>query len=381
MKKSVLVALASLLSLSASAQDIIVKKDGTTITAKVTDIGAQEVKYKKWSNQDGPTYTIAVSELLAINYKNGEKDTFNSQPAEQAPSVIEGDAKELPVVAAPNNGELLSLYDAVYEPTANIKVDGKVARYCFVALGASSNSILSTKDIEMTLVRENEPFILGGETVTYYILLKNKTNRALYIDKANCFRTNSCGDNYCYFDQSIQTVVSTENVNSNNTTAVKATERRNGVVVNDKTRSTVVASQSVYIPQRVLVIPPGASVYLAENKSVDANGQLVKKGYSGVRQVEFAEKLDLSATSSMVGIPLDIVNRGMAVTFNEGDLPYSLNYSIRYSTSENFSTYSTLNAGFYIKEIIGCTNLNLSNPDKNIHGLNRYSVIATHSLR
>jgi hypothetical protein len=62
---------------SVFAQDVIVKKDGTTILSKVIEIGTTEVKYKKFSNQDGPTYTITKAELQAINYENGDKDTFN----------------------------------------------------------------------------------------------------------------------------------------------------------------------------------------------------------------------------------------------------------------------------------------------------------------
>lgn len=60
-----------------SAQDVIVKKDGSTIISKVIEIGTTEVKYKKFSNQDGPTYSILKSEIRAINYKNGEKETFS----------------------------------------------------------------------------------------------------------------------------------------------------------------------------------------------------------------------------------------------------------------------------------------------------------------
>ena len=48
----------------ASAQDLIVKKDGTVIQAKVTKIGTSEVEYKKWSNQDGPQYSIAIADVL-----------------------------------------------------------------------------------------------------------------------------------------------------------------------------------------------------------------------------------------------------------------------------------------------------------------------------
>lgn len=69
-----------LFSIISHAQDIIVKKDGTVIQAKVSEIGTSEVKYKKWSNQDGPVYAIAKGEILAITYQNGEKEMFNDTP-------------------------------------------------------------------------------------------------------------------------------------------------------------------------------------------------------------------------------------------------------------------------------------------------------------
>lgn len=62
----------------ASAQDVIVKKDGTKIESKVMEVGESEVKYKKYSNQNGPLYTISTRDLQCINYEDGSKDTFVS---------------------------------------------------------------------------------------------------------------------------------------------------------------------------------------------------------------------------------------------------------------------------------------------------------------
>lgn len=67
------------------AQDVIVKKDGSTILSKVTEVSDTQVKYKKHSNLDGPTYTVNVSDLQCINYENGTKDTFNSTPVVETP--------------------------------------------------------------------------------------------------------------------------------------------------------------------------------------------------------------------------------------------------------------------------------------------------------
>ncbi len=58
----------------ASAQDVIVKKDGTTIESRVIEVGETSVKYKKYSKPNGPTYTIPVSELRTIYYEDGGKD-------------------------------------------------------------------------------------------------------------------------------------------------------------------------------------------------------------------------------------------------------------------------------------------------------------------
>lgn len=77
------------MSISIYAQDVIVKKDGTTIMAKVLTVGTTTVEYKKWSNQDGPTYVIEKTELLSINYANGEKEVFSEQQeAETLPGLI-----------------------------------------------------------------------------------------------------------------------------------------------------------------------------------------------------------------------------------------------------------------------------------------------------
>ena len=69
---------------SVFAQDVIVKKDGSTILSKVIEIGTSEVKYKKFSNQNGPTYSISKSEIQAINYENGEKEDFTVTAIQQS---------------------------------------------------------------------------------------------------------------------------------------------------------------------------------------------------------------------------------------------------------------------------------------------------------
>ena len=65
-------------ALAVSAQDLITKKDGSDIQAKILEVTSTEVKYKKYSNLEGPTFTLPKSDILIIRYENGENEVFNS---------------------------------------------------------------------------------------------------------------------------------------------------------------------------------------------------------------------------------------------------------------------------------------------------------------
>jgi hypothetical protein len=63
---------------SVSAQDIVLKRNGEEVQAKVMDVGNTEVKYKKFANPAGPTYVMLASEIFMIKYENGDKDVFET---------------------------------------------------------------------------------------------------------------------------------------------------------------------------------------------------------------------------------------------------------------------------------------------------------------
>ncbi len=71
------------------AQDIITKKDGTAIEAKIIEVSPSEIKYKKFSNPDGPTFILPTHVISSIRYQNGEKETFVER-AEAQPVVTNG---------------------------------------------------------------------------------------------------------------------------------------------------------------------------------------------------------------------------------------------------------------------------------------------------
>lgn len=67
-------------SFFAFAQDLITKKDGTDIEAKILEVSNTELKYKKLDNMDGPVFTIPTSEVLIVRYSNGTNQVFQSAP-------------------------------------------------------------------------------------------------------------------------------------------------------------------------------------------------------------------------------------------------------------------------------------------------------------
>lgn len=66
-----------------AAQDIITKANGEDIAAKVLEVGATDIKYKKFDNPDGPTFVIPKTDLLMIRYQNGTKDMFSEKTSEE----------------------------------------------------------------------------------------------------------------------------------------------------------------------------------------------------------------------------------------------------------------------------------------------------------
>ena len=44
--------------ISLLAQDVILYKDGTEKKAKILKVGSDEVEYKRYSNLNGPTYSV-----------------------------------------------------------------------------------------------------------------------------------------------------------------------------------------------------------------------------------------------------------------------------------------------------------------------------------
>ena len=123
MKKTLLFVWAALGVLaSASAQDLIVRRDSARIEARVTEISPTEIRYKRASNPDGPTYVLPLGDVRSIRYANGEEEVFAPVSAprpEEAPAKTPAEAPENTPPTAPTAPAETSV-PTLPEPTASV---------------------------------------------------------------------------------------------------------------------------------------------------------------------------------------------------------------------------------------------------------------------
>ena len=110
--KQLLVFLLLLCAASVSAQDVIVKKDGSTIVCRVVELTATEITYKKWSDLNGSNYVMERSAASAINYEDGKKVNLSEidnqyLPGNQNDGVQQYNDKALLAMDAASKGDPL----------------------------------------------------------------------------------------------------------------------------------------------------------------------------------------------------------------------------------------------------------------------------------
>ena len=84
--KKLLFLLMLLCPMIASAQDVIVKKDGSTVVCRVEKVSETDVTYKLWSDLKGSSYVMDKSLVSAINYESGKKETFSETTSLYTPN-------------------------------------------------------------------------------------------------------------------------------------------------------------------------------------------------------------------------------------------------------------------------------------------------------
>ena len=353
--KRLLLLIAVSCAATAQAQDVIVKRDGSTILSKVLEVNQSDIKYKKFSNKQGPTYTINKSEVMSINYEGGDKDTFEeaAQPAKQE---TEGKQQIIEAKPAADNAEIISRYNRTYEHGVEIKDKDKKVKRGICILGVGANSVLSTDEIEVEF--RQEPYEAGHTNLAgreflnlidkFFVQLYNKTDHIVYVDLGATFRVMGDGTSYTYYDNSRTTInKGTGSGVGVNLGAVAGAAGiggalgtlANGVSIGGGNSTTV---SKVYEKQQVVAIPPRGRYAIEKYKIVNLRGsksEIISEG----------ENLILRFTKANV----PVISSGGILLYEENLCPYRADYTITYSNTSNFETAYIVKASVYIRELIG----------------------------
>lgn len=339
--RNIFIVLLFLLVKTITAQDVIILNDNTTILSKVLEVNSSEVKYKKHSNLNGPIYTLSKEKIVAINYENGEKETFRNQHS----SILVGaeTSVETQQHKSSNNDSLIALHNK--RPLfASLKQSRKKAKEFFPIMAITEQSILSTNQIEMKFVPECVPDydFNNRYRIKYYIRLRNKTDKIIYIDKAQCFRKDNNGASIPFFDTKQVSIA----IGSQGGIGV-GSAIGNGAGIMGIGGGISNMQTSTYSQQRFIFIPPNSEVNLSEYvyDRIRKVKSLFTKNYKTIFDIETWE-FDLINWQV-------VIYKGEVKECSEADTPYKTEYHIIYSTDKEFNTYSVLNARLYAKYLVG----------------------------
>lgn len=153
--KQLLIMFMFLCSSTIFAQDVIVKKDGSTVVCRVISVNETEIVYKKWGNLNGANFIMDKSLASAINYENGKKVSISEVSSLYKPyNQNDGSQKY-------NDRALLGIdsYDRIATKAKQLKKWGWTSGIAGLGLGAVLVKIATNKEHDKDRVTYG---IVGG---------------------------------------------------------------------------------------------------------------------------------------------------------------------------------------------------------------------------
>ena len=179
--KQLLVLLMLFFTLSVSAQDVIIKKDGSTVVCRVVEVTKSEIVYKRWTDLNGSNFVMERSAASSINYQDGKKIILSEADNLFNPNNQNDGAHQF------NDNALLKMDYAAQHP--NMKKKAKALKITGIATGLIGVAIgvpLIVKGASSDKGSSHDFWTYGGIGVGFcvagglsYYLCNAKANRYL----------------------------------------------------------------------------------------------------------------------------------------------------------------------------------------------------------
>lgn len=379
MKKLIIFACSLMAGISASAQDVLITKDGDVKNVYEVEVGTNAVFYKSKDNADAEILRINKADVFMIKRKDGTKydlgngvqpssATYSSalQPAVASQATVS-------LASQKRNEELIS-YSNTYTPEYVGKKSGNAGLlYAIIAYGQDSQLVnddieiitktgrlnypdgLNTK-LDMLISQNGVNKLTFSENLVNYdkpaiqIQIKNKTNKTIYIDLGNSFfMRNGIAEAYYIPSSSSSSQTNGSGVGVNLGAVAGALgvggavgTLANGIGVGSSNSNTTV---NTTYSQRVIAIPPMSIKSLDPRllfKSQTCNGFCIS--YATYGQAPYF------AFRSSAGPKLQ---NGETLNYTKESSPFNWGCMVSYSFSEDCSTTSSISFNYYMRSIIG----------------------------
>lgn len=164
--KIIFIATFILVSSLSFSQDIIVKKIGSTIEAKIIEITPSVIKYKKFSQLDGPLRNIEIINVKEIRYEDGEVESFEGQVEEIEEEVIREPAPKVELILFEPKDHLLTsgfFFNALLGYGGNTRYDEYYYDPYYYPINNVGYQEYTTHNITMNLVIGNKWYFGSSE--------------------------------------------------------------------------------------------------------------------------------------------------------------------------------------------------------------------------
>lgn len=353
LKRIAFILLSVFAALTVDALDRIVLRNGDIIDALVQKIGSVEIEYKKASNPNGPTYTVAKTDVLAINYENGDKDTFESESvaSNQGPTYLEP-------TAAADNQALIENYNIAVPRHKSKTPDEKKFKstkgFMYV-YGITPESILSDSVVTISF-EVNDTYINPGNDIlydkhygyrpNYKVFVHNKSDKTIYVDVVNSFRIKPNGEAESFYNRAAISHNSSSSSGAGiGLGAVTSALGIGGVIGNIASgiglgSETGNATSVTETDPTVLTIPPGAKVIMPKKTYFAADNT----PYKNYEVFYFRDIITKDGPT---------IEKWRYNDFGDLMKDKSQKYIITYSVDKDFATYTSLPINVYVRGVLG----------------------------
>lgn len=342
--------------MASNAQDTIISKDGSVITAYEVEIGGNSLFYKLAIDDSAPIHKMERANVLMVKRADGTQENFweGATPANTpvASNIVETENYQTEEDRRDSirNKEIRSYYEVSPEFVGE---PGKYAAVLYAEFKSTSDSEFANKDIELGYSLTYDTYY-GSSKIEITVSIYNRSNKTIYIDLANTFTLMD----KCFYPYYTPTATASTSTGSTgvavNLGGVANAIGASGAIGSLAKGVTVGGSKSksvtnIEYSQRVISIPPKMT------KKLDAVRPFPEiSSWEGANDMYFVTTNKMFAESIIYKYTNKKFNIGDCLEFNEITTPIPLWGSyITYSFNENLSQVYHLKSEFHLKKIIG----------------------------